>query len=314
MVRRYYDLPSLKALATFEASARHLSFKLAASELNVTPSAVSRQITALEKEIGDRLFVRFAAGVGLTSAGQELYAALARGFSTASEVVRTIRGGTRAKNVIIGCGDTMTSVWLIPLLPKLWARHGDDIIVDHVMPDQNYDYRNAEIDLRIRYSFGAWPDERSEFLFDERIYPVCGPEFASKYSGLTAELLPTVPLLHEDWVGPEWLTWSGFLRTAGISHSGVISGRRFNRHFMTVQAAQANQGVALGWHRLAHPLITEGKLCRITDVELPAPGGYYLSWAENRVLSSTAELVRDWLLEMAAEERNKDSNSSTIIR
>lgn len=80
MVRRYYDLPSLTALAVFEASARHLSFKLAAAELNVTPGAVSRQIKAIEDELGVPLFARLATGVALTGAGEDLYGALASGF------------------------------------------------------------------------------------------------------------------------------------------------------------------------------------------------------------------------------------------
>jgi DNA-binding transcriptional LysR family regulator len=81
MFCRYYDLPSLTALAVFEASARHLSFKLAASELNVTPGTVSRQIKAIEDELGIPLFVRLGTGVMLTSAGEDLYDVLASSFS-----------------------------------------------------------------------------------------------------------------------------------------------------------------------------------------------------------------------------------------
>ncbi|MER9683697.1 LysR substrate-binding domain-containing protein [Mesorhizobium sp. M0184] len=303
MVRSYYDLPSLTALEVFEASARHLSFKLAASELNVTPSAVSRQVNALESEIGDRLFVRLAAGVMLTSAGEELYAALASGFSRASEVVKAIKHGDRSKNVTIACADAFASIWLIPRMSRLWAQHGDDIIVDHVISDNEHDYRRAEIDLRIRYGFGSWPDECAEFLFDETMYPVCGPGFAKEHSNATAESLLELPLLHVDWVGPEWVGWSSFLRSAGIRH-GLLPGRRLSRHFVTLQAAQTNQGVAIGWHRMVYPLIDQGKLARITGLKMPAPGGYYLSWAESRTLSPTAELVREWLREMSAEERS----------
>ncbi|MET2832454.1 LysR family transcriptional regulator [Mesorhizobium shangrilense] len=100
MVHRYYDLPSLTALAVFEASVRHLSFKLAASELNVTPSAVSRQIKAIEDELGVPLFVRLGSGM-LTSAGEDLYAVLASSFSKASHVARTLKRGDRSKNVTI---------------------------------------------------------------------------------------------------------------------------------------------------------------------------------------------------------------------
>ena len=84
MVRRFYNLPSLTALAVFEATARHQSFKLAAAELNVTTGAVSRQIKAVEDEIGVSLFTRTSTGVDLTAAGEDLYAVLSQGFGRAA--------------------------------------------------------------------------------------------------------------------------------------------------------------------------------------------------------------------------------------
>ncbi|MDX8442427.1 LysR substrate-binding domain-containing protein [Mesorhizobium australafricanum] len=300
MVRRYYDLPSLTALAVFEASARHLSFKLAAAELNVTPGAVSRQIKAVEDEIGVPLFVRLGTGVMLTNAGEDLYAVLASGFSKASEVVRTVKRGDRSKNVTVACSDAFASMWLIPRMPGFWARH-PDIAVDHLISDNSRDYRRAEVELRIRYGFGSWPDETTELIFDDTIYPVCGPGFAQIHRDATAESLPELPLLHVDWVDPEWADWDEVLRRVGIPH-GAPRGRRFGKFFVTLQAAQADQGVAVGWHRLVRPLIEEGKLVRITDLELAAPGGYYLTWNDNRTLSPAAELFREWLREVAREE------------
>lgn len=91
MVPRYYDLPSLTALTAFEASARHLSFKLAASELGVTSGEIRRQIKAIEDELGVPLFVRRGTAVMLTSSGKDIYSVLASSFSKASDVVRTIR-------------------------------------------------------------------------------------------------------------------------------------------------------------------------------------------------------------------------------
>ncbi|MER9883507.1 LysR substrate-binding domain-containing protein [Mesorhizobium sp. M0118] len=78
-------------------------------------------------------------------------------------------------------------------------------------------------------------------------------------------------------------------RRAGIPH-GAPRGRRFGKFFVTMQAAQANQGVAVSWRRLMRSLVDEGKLVRITDLELPAPGAYYLTWNHNRILSPAAEL------------------------
>src|SRR5215475_12139870 len=125
MVRRYYDLPSLTALAVFEASARHLSFKLAAAELNVTPGAVSRQIKAIEDELGVPLFARLSTGVALTSAGEDLYRVLSNSFSRAADVVRTVKRGDRSKNVTLACTDAFATMWLIPRMPDFWSRYDE---------------------------------------------------------------------------------------------------------------------------------------------------------------------------------------------
>ncbi|GLR45239.1 hypothetical protein GCM10007880_57560 [Mesorhizobium amorphae] len=100
MARPYYDLLSLTvltALEVFEASARHLSFELAASELNVTLGEISRQIKVIEDELGVPLFVRPRTGVVLTSAGKDLYTELASIFSKTSDVATTIKNCSRSR-------------------------------------------------------------------------------------------------------------------------------------------------------------------------------------------------------------------------
>ncbi|WP_245511296.1 MULTISPECIES: LysR family transcriptional regulator [unclassified Mesorhizobium] len=100
MAHRYYDLPSLTvltALEVFEASARHLSLELAASELNVTLGEISQQIKVIEDELGVPLFVRPGTRVVLTSAGKDLCNELASIFSEASDVVTTIKRGGRSQ-------------------------------------------------------------------------------------------------------------------------------------------------------------------------------------------------------------------------
>lgn len=303
MVRRYYDLPSLTALAVFEASARHLSFKQAAAELNVTPGAVSRQIRAIEDELGVPLFVRLSTGVALTSAGEDLYGVLSSSFSRAADVVRTIKRGDRSRNVTLACTDAFATMWLIPRMPDFWSRH-NEISVHHLISDNPREYRRAEVELRIRYGFGSWPDENAELLFDETIYPVCGPEFAKVHQDATAESLPDLPLLHVDWVDPDWTSWDEVFRRMGVPH-GPTRGRRFGKFFVALQAAQANQGLAVGWHRLVKAQIGDGKLVRLTDLKLPAPGGYYLTWNNNRMLSPAAENLRGWLREIAVQEREE---------
>lgn len=299
MVKRFYNLPSLTALAVFEATARHQSFKLAALELNVTTGAVSRQIKAVEEEIGIPLFIRTAHGVELTAAGTELYGVLSQGFARFAETVQRLKRGSRASHVTLACSNAMATMWLMGRMGSFWQAN-PDIVVDHLISDRPRDYRRADVELRIRYGAGAWPDEAAQLLFTETIYPVCSPLFAEKHAGARPEDIPGLPLLHVDWVDPEWTDWDEMLRRAGVLH-GPLAGGRISNFTVMMQACQDGQGVAVGWHQLVHPLIVAGKLVRFTGLRLPAPGAYYLTWNDKRELSEAAKVLKAWLIGEAAK-------------
>lgn len=302
VVRRFYDLPSLTALATFEACARHSSFKIASAELNVTPGAVSRQIKAIEEDLGVPLFVRKARGVTLTSAGEELYAVLASGFSRASDVIRSIRRSDKSRNVIMACSDVFATMWLIPRMPDFW-RNVRDVTVDHLISDDIRTFRRAEVELRIRYGLGAWMDETAEFLFGDCLYPVCSPGFATMHEEATSRSLPGMPLLDVNWIDPDWMGWDEVLLRAGIrQHATNI--RRFGKFSVALQAAMADQGIVIGWHRMVQPMIEAGHLVRFTDLVIPSPGAYYLTWNTTRELSPAANVLGDWVRTIAETERN----------
>jgi DNA-binding transcriptional LysR family regulator len=180
-------------------------------------------------------------------------------------------------------------------------RANPEVVVDHLVSDSPRDFRRADVELRIRYGFGAWPDEIAQLLLSEMIYPVCSPAFAERHAGASANDIPNLPLLHVDWVDKEWTDWDELLRRAEISH-GPLLGGRFNNFAVTMQATQDDQGIAVGWHRLVHPLIAAGKLVRFTDLHMPAPGSYYLTWNDKRELSDAAKRLRIWLINEAARE------------
>ncbi|MFT3691316.1 LysR family transcriptional regulator [Paenirhodobacter sp.] len=270
MVRRYYGLPSLSALAVFEAAARHSSFKLAAQELNVTPDAVSRQIKSVEQELGARLFVRNGKGVVLTSAGEDLFRALASGFSRAAGVVRSIKDGEITNNVAISCSDVFATIWLIPRMSDFWSRH-PGILEDHVVWENVRNYRRSDVELRIRYGSGSWSGETVELLFDVWVYPVCSPEFARDHKGATIGDLADLPLLSVKWVESDWLGWEEILFRGGIK-AEALRGRRFGKFSIALQAAVANQGLVIGWHRIVWPLVERRDLVRFSDLIMPAPG------------------------------------------
>ncbi|MFS8145346.1 LysR substrate-binding domain-containing protein [Rhizobium sp. BR 249] len=301
MVRRFYGLPSLTALATFEASARHGNFTLAAAELNVTTGAVSRQIKSMEQEIGAALFVRTGKGVMLTAPAEELYRALASGFSKASDVVNSIKQGNSARNVTIACSDVFGTMWLIPRMPDFWRRF-PDISVDHLIGDSFKIFHRSQLELRIRYGSGKWINETAEFLFEDCLYPVCSPGFAERHAGASAADLADLPLLNVEWVEPGWTGWEEVLARGGVPYH-ASSGRRFGKFSVALQAAMADQGLVVGWHRMVAPLIEKGDLVRFTDLVVPDPGAYYLTWNSTRALPPAAASLRDWIRGIAEEER-----------
>jgi len=300
MVRRYYNLPSLTMLAAFESTARHMNVKLAAAELNVTPGAVNRQVRALEEEAGTPLFFRDKSGVRLTPEGEELYAVLARGFSRASEVFHGIRTGRSQTNVTLACSTAFGALWLMPRIGDFW-RANPDVSVNHMISDVAQDYRRAEVDIRVRYGTGVWPDEVSHKLFGDRIFPICGAGYAKAHKKVPDDEIAGLDLLHVEGVDPVWTNWEEFLRRTGISH-GPLVGRRFNNFSVLLQAAVDDQGVAIGWERLIRSMLKDKRLVKLGGLEIEAPGGYYLTWNENRALSPAAETLKAWLIETAAAD------------
>ncbi len=305
MGRSYRDLPNLGSLAVFEAAARHLSFQAAAAEFNVTPGAVSRQIKALEADLGCALFLRIHRGVRLTQEGEELSRVLTAGFAQAAEVCSRLRAARARPSVTLAATTAVAALWLMPRLGAFWRDH-QDITLNHVITDVASELRGPGIDLRIRYGGGSWPGEAAIKLFDDRLYPICGPGFAATLKNKTPEDLATLPLLQLQGVDPDWTDWQDWLRLAGLGQTGLphanLKLRRFNNYAIALQAAQDDQGIALGWHSLVAPLLAAGTLVRLWDVEVPAPGAYYATWDSGRHLSAEAETLKAWLIETAAEQ------------
>ena len=101
-----------------------------------------------------------------------------------------------------------------------------------------------------------------------------------------------------DWNDPEWPTWEDLLQEASISY-GTLQGKRFAKYSILLMAAEANQGVAMGWDTLVRSLIQRGQLIRLTELEVPAAAEYYLVWNDKRPLSEAAMIMRSWIVQQA---------------
>ena len=294
MVRRYYGLPSLNALAAFEAAARHLSLTRASAELNVTAGAVSKHVKALEEELGCALFIRLHRALQLTLEGEALYHSLKETFERLALNLQEIRRTGKVRIVSIGTTNAFAQHWLMPRLGDFWNAH-QDIIIDHMISDRAQDLFRADVDLRVRYGNGVWPNEGALKLFDDTIIAAASPSYASRHKIKSSRELAAHPLLSVEGTDWTWTTWPDFLRESGAPHKR-LSVRRFNSYVIALQAAQDGQGMVLGWRNLIKPLLERRKLVQVSDAEMPAPGSFYICWNINSVLSREALVLRDFLL------------------
>ncbi len=294
MVRRHYNLPSLNALASFEAAARHLSLTRAARELNVTPGAVSKQVKGLEDEIGSALFIRLHRALQLTPQGETVYRALREAFERLAGGLQSVRGDSTIRTVSIGTTAAFAPLWLMPRLGAFWNAH-QDIVIDHMISDRMQELQRPDVDLRIRYGDGQWPGEHASKLFDDTIIAVASPAFLARHQIASPKAIAEVPLLSVEGVDWTWTSWVDFLRGFGIARK-KLNVRRFNSYVIALQAAQDGQGVALGWLSLVKPLIAKRRLKQVTPAQIPAPGSFYAAWSSEREPSREAETLRAWLL------------------
>jgi LysR family glycine cleavage system transcriptional activator len=298
MARRHYKLPSLTGLNTFDACARHGSLTQAAAELGVTLGAVSRQIKLLEIDLGLAVFKRHHRGVELTKAGLELHQVLSSSFRNIGNAWQALKMRSETTNITIGATTAFATLWLMPRLSGFWAMH-KQIALNHAISDNPEDEGFRSADIRIRYGDGHWPGESTIRLFDDVIYPVCGRMFAEQLSKKNELTLPDqladLPLLRLDSLDPAWIGWNRWIAKWGVVLP-ESNFRRFNNYVVALQAAEENQGVALGWDSQVDTLIKQNKLVRLGGMEMKAPGSYYLTWDSNRPLSAQAKLLSDWLV------------------
>ena len=293
MARRYYRLPALSTLAAFEAAARHLSFKNAAQELNVTPGAVSHQIKALEEDLGAKLFERRYRGVELTRAGSSLALSLEGAFSDISTTIERIRQARQVQSVTIGATSAVSSLWLTSAVTGFWKENGD-ISVNQIVSDQPFP-RLGRPELVVRYGRDTDPQFVSHELYRDTLVPVCSPAYAANLENPDVETLAQQSLIHLDVDDVKWTTWDSWF--SSLDYNGdKAPGFRVNNYTIALQAAQDGRGVALGWKRLVNSLIADGSLVVLGEHSVEAPNRFHIVSAQESDVSPSAMKLRDWLL------------------
>jgi LysR family glycine cleavage system transcriptional activator len=287
-------LPSLNGLRAFEAAARHLSFTVAASELNVTQTAVSHQIRRLEEELGIRLFVRQNRALALTPEAKDYLPGVRAAFNDLRLATDRLLRRDDDHVLTVSTLASLAAKWLLPRLATFQESHpGIDVRI--TTSPGLVDFRNGDVDAAIRYGRGHWPGTRAEWLTADELFPVCSPALLVGDKPLRCpEDLAHYTLLHSSGgYDDDWRLW---LTAAGLpSNISKQPGLTFDLIFLTLQAAIDGGGVAMGRTSYVEADIAKGRLVVPFKVTLPADAGFYLVTPEAKADPPKLRAFRQWL-------------------
>lgn len=276
-------LPPLGALRAFEAAARHLSFKAAADELGVTPTAISHQIRQLEERCGYQLFRRRPRPLALTECGAKLFPVLKEGLDSFAAAMAGVAGeANQPLTLRLTTTNAFAHRWLVPRLP-LWRQAHPEVALDVIGTDAVIDLQAGEADIAIRYQrcppMGLVADE----LFRDRFWPVCSPALLTAAPVRRAADLARHTLIHCAWQPwepspPTWRTWLENAHavdpeTPAAIPMGALS---FREELHAIEAVLAGQGVAILSDVLVARELTSGALVKALDLPLPGFGFYFV--------------------------------------
>ncbi len=305
MNQQKYQLPPLDLLRSFEAVARHGSFTLAAQELCLTQSAVSRQIALLEKSTSLKLFRRLHRRIELTREGLALFGAVTQGLDAIQGCLASLQTAPDFPQITVAASVSFSYFWLMPRL-EIFNRQHPEIDIRIIASDQRVDLRRQEADVFVLYGQDGADLLPRTPLFEEKVYPVCSPGFLAAHPGISAltDLLAKT-LLHLDGGGNLWgaVDWPIWLESQGVIGKTARPGIRLNSYPMVIQAAESGRGVALGWSYIVDDLVACGRLAKPLKETLSTGQTYYLGASEKA--SKRPEIVAfiDWICSEVAQNR-----------
>jgi DNA-binding transcriptional LysR family regulator len=267
-------------LRAFEAVARHLNFRAASEEMALTQSAVSRQIQALEEEVGVSLFLRHTRAVELTSAGTQLLLAVTNALPRIDSAVRQIRQSAGRKSVSVTTFASFASMWLIPRLEQ-FQRDNPEIDIRIDASDNTVDLELADVDLALRYGPVASMPAKAIRLFGEQLTPVASPWLlksgtpVKKPADLAQFALIEAGDAHRTHL--EWLTWRRWFDEQELSRLQPKRWLYFNYAYQMVQAALTGQGVVLARLPMVAESLANGDLIEpLPRLRMDSPMAYWL--------------------------------------
>ncbi|HQR12555.1 MAG TPA: transcriptional regulator GcvA [Casimicrobiaceae bacterium] len=310
-------LPSLDFLRGFEAAGRRLSFTLAAEELFLTQSALSRQVKALEDALGVALFERRHRALALTAAGAVFHREVSQQLRELALAAEAVAGHSREPALTVSTTVSFAALWLIPRLASFRAAH-PEIEVYVSADDRMVDLTRGDVDVAVRYLADAGAPPKAARLFGERLLPVASPDLARRTGAplkQPADLARHV-LIHLDDPGGimPWLNWPAWLTSNGQPALKPAGSLRFSLYDQVIQATLGAQGVALGRIPLISELLRDGRLIAPFPKRYDSPRSYFVIHAPHAVDRPDVAAFAAWLLQEAASQSRAGDAPRTPIR
>ena len=280
----------LHALQAFVAVARTRNLTRAAAQMNLTVSALSHQMRALEQRLDQRLLLRGPRGVTLTAHGERLLESIAPHVDGIERVFASLRE-RNADALTISALPSFSSSWLMPRLPSFMARH-PGLEFNLQTSVALTDFEREPVDAAMRLGSGQWPGLTAELLFEEWIVPMASPKLFGRKRRPKPDEMAAWPLIGEsDDDNRRWRRW--------FAQYGGALPRRFAATFTDTEllhkAAAEGLGIVLGRQVLAKPLLDNGTLVTLTEQHMPAGYSHYLVYPRRSADYPPLLAFRDWL-------------------
>ena len=285
---RIEPLPPLQTLIAFEAAVRHGSFTRAAAELNLTQSAISRQVAQLEDFLGRALFRREHKKLLLTASGESYAESVRATLGRFADSTADIMSRNSTHSLALACSSGVAALWMTPLIGEFLGDYPDAEISLRVVDSLDSLIR-AEFDIAIYFLRTAAPSGvTAELMFKEAVGAYCSPDYLAGRVLMPHELAGERLLVLEDGQRP-WLCWQSWFAAAGIPNFSPKKRLTVSHYPLLVDLAIAGQGVVLGWSPIIDTFVESGELVPVSDHQVQGEGGYHLLRPDGR---SATRIVR----------------------
>ncbi|MGB0941188.1 MAG: LysR substrate-binding domain-containing protein [Marinomonas sp.] len=302
------SLPPLNALRAFEAAARLQNLAKAAAELHVTQGAVSQQIKLLEQYLDTQLFYRRAKGLELTDSAKAYLPVLTQAFTNMQATTNELFVSDYRPTIKVACGTTFAQCWLMPRLPKFFAKHPEFRVrlLSSAWPTGQ---GVNDADVEICHGEGGFSGYRVQRIIKEDWMVIASPSFIethlpkgeNQFNDL--DQIKSLPLISTLGFKLGWRNWFSELGEEGFQPEPLFES---NHTSTALEMAQAGVGLLLGLSFCFRMALDEGKVVKVHDHIMPAEGGQYLILS-NATITPKVDAFCCWMLAELADHPDRDN-------